>query len=147
MIFDIENWLWKYDFGTFWRTIIHRRIVLKLFSFEHVDKQKSCILGPTIYKIPQLNWHYSKHNEVFFHQQFQKISGKKIISWVSYLRVGSDNEFRVLLFNQILSCWFIFRLSNQFHWFENLWPFLKTISKCIVWSCDRHITTIIQMRV
>ena len=28
-IFDIENWLWKYNFGTFWQTIIHRRIILK----------------------------------------------------------------------------------------------------------------------
>ena len=36
LIFDIENWLWKYDFGTFWWTIIHHRIVLKK-SFEHVD--------------------------------------------------------------------------------------------------------------
>ena len=33
LIFDIENWLWKYNFGTFWRTIIHRRIVLKLWLF------------------------------------------------------------------------------------------------------------------
>ena len=24
LIFDIENWLWKYNFGTFWWTIIHR---------------------------------------------------------------------------------------------------------------------------
>ena len=22
MIFDIKNWLWKYDFGTFWQTVI-----------------------------------------------------------------------------------------------------------------------------
>ena len=26
LIFDIENWLWKYDFGTFWGSLIHRPI-------------------------------------------------------------------------------------------------------------------------
>ena len=46
LIFDIANWLWKYDFSTFWQTIIHRRIL------------KSCILGSTIFKIPQPNCHY-----------------------------------------------------------------------------------------
>jgi hypothetical protein len=57
-IFDIENWLWKYDFGTFWWTIIHHMIVLKknLVSLLILG-QKSCIFGPTIFKIPQPNWH------------------------------------------------------------------------------------------
>ena len=56
-IFDIENWLWKYNFSTFWQIIIHCRIALKN-SCEHVDSWKrSCILGPTIVKIPQPNWH------------------------------------------------------------------------------------------
>ena len=45
-IFDIENCLWKYKFGTFWRTIIHRRIVLKKITLSILG-QKSCILGPT----------------------------------------------------------------------------------------------------
>ena len=55
-IFDIENWFWKYDFGTFWLTIIHHRIVLKEFPLSMlIIGQKSCILGPTIFKIPQLN--------------------------------------------------------------------------------------------
>ena len=27
LIFDIENWLWKYELGIFWRTIIHCRIL------------------------------------------------------------------------------------------------------------------------
>ena len=33
LIFDMENWLWKYDFGTFWWTVIHRRSFKKT-SFE-----------------------------------------------------------------------------------------------------------------
>ena len=33
-IFDIENWLWKYGFGTFWQTINHCRIVLKQFPLS-----------------------------------------------------------------------------------------------------------------
>ena len=58
-IFDIENWLWKYGFGTFWQTINHCRIVLKQFPLSMlILGQKSCILGPTIFKIPQPNCHY-----------------------------------------------------------------------------------------
>ena len=26
LIFEIENWLWRYNFGTFWQTVIHQRI-------------------------------------------------------------------------------------------------------------------------
>jgi hypothetical protein len=26
LIFDIQSWLWKYDFGPFLWTVIHRRI-------------------------------------------------------------------------------------------------------------------------
>ena len=33
LILDIKNWLWKYDFGTFWWTIIHRRIKKKVCWF------------------------------------------------------------------------------------------------------------------
>ena len=56
-IFDIENWLSKYHFGTFWRTITHRRTVLKKFPLSMlILGQKSCILGPTIFKIRQPNW-------------------------------------------------------------------------------------------
>ena len=55
-IFDIENWPWKYNFGTFWWAIIHCGIVLKEFPLSLlILGQKSCILGATIFKIPQLN--------------------------------------------------------------------------------------------
>ena len=37
LIFDIQNWLWKYDFGTFWQTVITGRIFLKIFPWWHVD--------------------------------------------------------------------------------------------------------------
>ena len=58
LIFDIENWLWKFDFGTFWWTIIHCRIVLKQFLLSMlILGQKFCILEPNIFKIPQPNWH------------------------------------------------------------------------------------------
>ena len=50
-IFDIENWLWKHNFGTFWRSIIHHRIVLKQFPMLILG-QNSCILGP-----PSLKFH------------------------------------------------------------------------------------------
>ena len=35
-IFDIQNWLWKYDFGTFWKTVITHSF-LKIFPWWHVD--------------------------------------------------------------------------------------------------------------
>ena len=58
-IFDKEKWLWKYDyFGTFWQAIIDGRIVLKKLPLSTLTLgQKSCILRPTIFKVPQPNWH------------------------------------------------------------------------------------------
>ena len=57
-IFDIKNWLWKYDFGTFWWTGIGRRIFLNKIPFSMlILGQKPCILDPTIFKILQPNWH------------------------------------------------------------------------------------------
>ena len=51
LIFDVENWFWKYDFGTFWQTIVHRMIVLKQFPLSmSILGQISCILGPSIFK-------------------------------------------------------------------------------------------------
>ena len=37
LIFDIKNWLWKHDFGIFWRTVINQQIFFDFFSFEYVD--------------------------------------------------------------------------------------------------------------
>ena len=51
-IFDIENLLWKYNFSTFWWTIIHHRIVFKIIPLSMlILGQNSCVLGPTIFKI------------------------------------------------------------------------------------------------
>ena len=56
--FDIENLLWKYNFGIFWRTIIHRRIDLKQFPLSMlILGQIAYFFRPTIFKIPQPNWH------------------------------------------------------------------------------------------
>ena len=113
LIFIITNWLWKYDFGTFWKNpkgqsiseavfhcsnsskkwtkflqkfalatradvfcsffgrigskkfaseiiwpLIHQRIFLEKIPLSMlILGQKSCFLGPTILRIPQLNWH------------------------------------------------------------------------------------------
>ena len=37
--FDIENWLWKYDLGTFWQTVIHRQIKKILWVFLFLAKR------------------------------------------------------------------------------------------------------------
>ena len=59
LIFDIKKWLWKYNFGTFCQTIIHRRIVWKQCHLSMlILGQKACILGSTIFEIPQPNWHW-----------------------------------------------------------------------------------------
>ena len=95
LIFDIENWLWKYNFGTFWRTIIHCRIVLKKFPLSVlILGQKSCILGPIIFKITQLNWHYpTSHNGYsYIFQEFIPFPGK----WLKYLMRG-DADGRITL--------------------------------------------------
>ena len=57
-IFDIENWLWKYDFSTFWQTGAPRNLKIQRFPLSmSILGQKACILGPAIFKIPQPNWH------------------------------------------------------------------------------------------
>ena len=40
-IFDIKNWLWKYDFDTFWQTVIHQRICF--FNLLYILAEKSII--------------------------------------------------------------------------------------------------------
>ena len=49
LIFDFENWLWNYDFGTFWPTTIHQK---KHFLWVKI------FLGATIFETPQPDWHY-----------------------------------------------------------------------------------------
>ena len=54
LIFDIENWLWKYNFGTFWQTDAPRIFKIQRFPLSmSILGQKACILGPTIFKIRQ----------------------------------------------------------------------------------------------
>ena len=66
LIFDIENWFWKYDFGTFWQTGAPRILKIQRFPLSiSILGQKACILGPTIFKIPQPNWHYSGYYKIF----------------------------------------------------------------------------------
>ena len=47
LIFDIQNWLWKYNFGTFWQTVITRRNFLKIFPWWHVDSWPKRLLFRT----------------------------------------------------------------------------------------------------
>ena len=47
LIFDIQNWLWKYDFSTFWQTFITRRNFLKIFPWWHVDSWSKSLLVRT----------------------------------------------------------------------------------------------------
>ena len=57
-IFDIKNWLSKYDFSTFQWTVIHRQNFFISFLLNMlILGQKSCFLGPTSFEIPQPNWY------------------------------------------------------------------------------------------
>ena len=40
LIFDIQNWIWKYNFGTFWQTVVTRRNILNIFPWWHNDFRK-----------------------------------------------------------------------------------------------------------
>ena len=44
LIFDIQNWLWKYNFGTFWQNVIIHRMFLKIFPWYHVDSWPRSLL-------------------------------------------------------------------------------------------------------
>ena len=60
-IINIENQLWKYEFGTFWRTVIHCIHKIQWFPFSMlILGQRPCFLGPTIFEIPQPNWYHYK---------------------------------------------------------------------------------------
>ena len=123
LTFDIENWLWKYNFGTFWWTIIHRRIVLWQFSLSMlILGQKSCIIGPTIFKIPQPNWHYYIY-PYYFHENYR--STKNLHLQMYYLTWNSD--FKNHLVTQIFDELYFLNWSQTF----------STMSKVIIF----HIFT------
>ena len=44
---DIQNWLWKYNFGTFWQTVITCRNFLMIFPWWHVDSWPKNLLFRT----------------------------------------------------------------------------------------------------
>ena len=44
LIFDIQNWLWKHNFGNFWQTVITHRTFLKAFPWWHVDSWPKSLL-------------------------------------------------------------------------------------------------------
>ena len=118
LIFDFKNWLWKYNFGIFWRTIIHRRILKKQFSLSMlILRQKSCILGPTIFEIPQPNWHYSIYD-----------CGQKIVGW--YL---CEVKFQHTNFNSVIEKspdTYIFFLHWQIS-LESKYKSCRKVSECV----------------
>ena len=61
-IFDIENRLWKYNFGTFWWNHQRNFKISFLWVRMLILGQKHCLLGPTIFEIPQPNWYYNVSN-------------------------------------------------------------------------------------
>ena len=44
MIFDLENWLWKSDFGTFWHLPITPFLKIQWFPLTTVDFQPKTFL-------------------------------------------------------------------------------------------------------
>ena len=46
MIFDIENWLWKSNFGTFWQLAINPKLKTQnsIISFGYVDSYAKIFL-------------------------------------------------------------------------------------------------------
>ena len=56
-IFDIENWLWKYEIFLFCFLLWVGMLILG---------SKSCFLGPTIFEIPKPNWYYITDYDTFW---------------------------------------------------------------------------------
>ena len=50
LIFDIKNWFWKYNFGTFCCTVIHRHFFLFLWGCWFLGKNLSNIV-PLVWKL------------------------------------------------------------------------------------------------
>ena len=56
---SVMDKVWKYNFGTFWQSGAPRILKTQQFPLSVlILGQKACILGPTIFKIPQPNWYY-----------------------------------------------------------------------------------------
>ena len=77
LILDIENWLWKYNFGTFWQTVSHWRI-LKKKSFEYVDLAKNLAFSDP----PTLKFH--NLTDIIIWTIYVNLLGRgheKIVNW------------------------------------------------------------------
>ena len=88
-----------YNFGTFWRSVIHRRIKKK--SFEYVDSwPKTCLLGPTIFKIQKPNWYYCSVMCILIGWKFGKLVLRVVPTqyprYLSSSRDGPANRVRIL---------------------------------------------------
>ena len=67
----------KVRFWHFLMNLIHRRIFWKMFPLNMlILDQKSCFLGPTIFKIPQPNWYY------WVYVQFNELIRPLLILWL-----------------------------------------------------------------
>ena len=43
-VLGVYNFVWKYNFGTFWQTVITRRNFLKIFPWWHIDSWPKTLL-------------------------------------------------------------------------------------------------------
>ena len=132
--FDIKNRLSKYDFATFWWTVIHRQDLFIYFIFSmSILSQKSCFLVPTIFGIPQPNW--CTKDSVFF-----IICQQPILNSKSILQISVQSLKRHFFIQQVakkLSIWmpwsvlgiFMEKQTQWQEWFQNQVKNLKIILK------------------
>ena len=94
LIFDIENWLWKYDFGTFWGQFT------KYSNFTWIKlifEKKPCILGPIKQETQWHNWHYSIYTGWWTRANKTKSSWSSIRWWyrIWYGWASANGTFQI----------------------------------------------------
>ena len=117
MIFDIENWLWKSNFGTFWKLAINPKLKIQQFS-----------LG--------MNWFLGKNLSNFIPPAWKLDNPYCHIAWVQKLQIAIN------YFNHPFD-----QVDNYFLRFTSwIWNRQNTIQNASVDSCSAWRSSNIRQR-
>ena len=78
MIFDIENWLWKSNFGTFWQLAINPKLNNFLWVYWFLCKNVSNFVPP-VWKLHNTYCHTLQINNLT-----RNLDGKPAESWLEF---------------------------------------------------------------
>ena len=117
LIFDIENWLWQFDFGTFWQTVIQCFHKIKWFPLRMLIFFKK----NAFYYQPSLKFHNRTDtvDHPFYFYCFSNQMGQFWLKF-NYLIIWHFN-YKVIIFQSHFFVLFVsvFSTNCQFWWIQN----------------------------